>query len=152
MLFVLFRGLGWVFHTVRGGINAGDFSFRPSVVGVVDARKNFRTSDGTLSSPGCAGFMYEPQPISDQPAAWSFHTVRDGVDPGEHHVRSRGVGVVEIQGDQLSGHWTLSSRGGAGSTRFSQPAIGQRDWGVHIVWRGADPGTAIFIPRMSDLQ
>ena len=34
----------------------------------IDAWKDIRTSDGSLSSPGCAGSMYEPQPISYRPA------------------------------------------------------------------------------------
>ena len=29
--------LGWVFHTVRGGVDAGDTCFRSWVIGVVDA-------------------------------------------------------------------------------------------------------------------
>ena len=30
------------------------------------------------------------------PWGWSFHTVRDGIDPGDFRFRSRVVGVVEI--------------------------------------------------------
>ena len=32
---------GWIFHTVRGGIDPGDQLFRPRVVGVVDIWKDF---------------------------------------------------------------------------------------------------------------
>ena len=42
------RGLGWGFHTAWGGISPGDFRSRPPVVGVADAWKDFRTSDGAL--------------------------------------------------------------------------------------------------------
>ena len=33
--------LGWDFHTLRGGIDAEDLSFRPRVVGVVGLWKDF---------------------------------------------------------------------------------------------------------------
>ena len=36
-LFSNFWGVGLGFHTMRGGINPGDFRFRPPVVEVVDA-------------------------------------------------------------------------------------------------------------------
>ena len=77
---------------------------------------------------------------------WGFHTVR-GVDPGEHRFRSRGVVVEEIRRDLRSGNRALSSPGGAGSTRFSQSAIGQRDRGFNIVRGGADPEEFRFHPR-----
>ena len=32
---------GWGFHTVRGGIDAGDLRFRPWVVGIVEIWKDF---------------------------------------------------------------------------------------------------------------
>ena len=28
-------------------------------------------------------WIYEPQPISNEPVGWGFHTVQGGVDPGE---------------------------------------------------------------------
>ena len=68
----IFGGLGWGFHNVWGGINPGGMRFRPPVVGVVDAWKDLLTRDGALLSPGCAGSMCEPQPISDWPAALAF--------------------------------------------------------------------------------
>ena len=50
--------LSWLesrgFHTLRGGINPGDFRFRSLVAGVVDKWKYSRTDDGALSSPGGA--------------------------------------------------------------------------------------------------
>ena len=41
-------------------------------------------------------WLYEPQPICDQ-YGWDFHTVRGGVDPGDHRFHSRGVGVVNVR-------------------------------------------------------
>ena len=67
---------------------------------------------------------------------WDFHTVRGGVYPGENRFHLRGVGVEEIRRDLRSGHGALSFPGGAGSTRSSQSAIGQRDWGFHIMRGG----------------
>ena len=37
---------GWGFHTVRGGIDPGDFRIRRRVVGVVDEWKDFLTGGG----------------------------------------------------------------------------------------------------------
>ena len=59
---------GWGFHTVLGSFDPGDHRFRPQVVGVVDVWRNFLSGDGNLSSPGGAGFILEPQPISDRAA------------------------------------------------------------------------------------
>ena len=59
---------GWGFHTMRGVFDPGDHRFRPQVVGVVDVWRNFLSGDGNLSSPGGAGFILEPQPISDRAA------------------------------------------------------------------------------------
>ena len=46
LFFFTFGGLGWSFHAVRGNTNPGDIRFRPPVVGVVDAWKDVRASDG----------------------------------------------------------------------------------------------------------
>ena len=72
--------------------------------------------------------------------------MRGGVNPGEHHFRSRCVGVVEKRRNLLPGHGALSSTGGADSTRSSQSAIGERDWGFHIVRGGAIPEDSRFHP------
>ena len=63
---------GWVFHTTRGGIDPGYHRFRPRVVGVVYLWKDLLTGDITLSSQGGAGFILEPQPISDGPMGLRF--------------------------------------------------------------------------------
>lgn len=52
--------------------------------------------DGALSFPENASFTYEPQPISNRPAASGFHIVRGNVDPAEHRFRSERIGVVEM--------------------------------------------------------
>ena len=41
-------------------------------------------------------WLNEPQPISNQPVGWGFHTVRGGIDKGGICFRSRDFGVVEI--------------------------------------------------------
>ena len=51
---------------MRGSINPRDHRFRPRVVVVVGVWKDFLSGDGTLSSPGCAGILYEHQPTSDR--------------------------------------------------------------------------------------
>ena len=51
---------GWGFHTAEGGVDRGDLGFRSRAVGVVDAWRHFRSEDGTLPSPGGAGFVGAP--------------------------------------------------------------------------------------------
>ena len=46
---------------------------------------------------------------------WSFHTVRGGIDPGDHPFRPRFVGVVAVWKDFWFGDVTLSSPGGVNS-------------------------------------
>ena len=77
--------LGWGFHTLRGGIDPRNLRFRPRVVGVVEIWKDFQPGDGNLSSPGCAGSMYDLQLITDRPVGLGFpHRAgrfRPGVSP-----------------------------------------------------------------------
>ena len=51
---------------------AGDLCFRPRVVGVVEIWRDFLSGHKKKSSPGGAGFIFEPQPISDRPAGLGF--------------------------------------------------------------------------------
>lgn len=48
-------------HTVRSDIHPGDLGFRSRVVAVLDVWRDFRSSDGTLSSPGGACLINELQ-------------------------------------------------------------------------------------------
>ena len=65
---------GWDFHTVRRGINPDDIRVRPRVVAVVDVCVDgFRSRHLTLSCPGDAYFVYEPQPMSDQTKTACFY-------------------------------------------------------------------------------
>ena len=64
--------LGWGFHILRRGIDPGNVRLRPRVVGVLEIWKDFWPGDGNLSSPGCHGFMYDPQPIIDRPVGLGF--------------------------------------------------------------------------------
>ena len=90
----------WGFHTLRGGIDPGDLRFRTRVVGAVDVWKDFSSGDGNPSSPGCAGSMYDPQPINDRGRwGWGFHNVRGGFDPGDHRFCPQVVGVVDVWRD-----------------------------------------------------
>ena len=66
----------------------GGQPFRPQYVGAVDVRKDLPSEDCTLSSPGVAG-----------PTNWSFHTVRDAIDSGDHRFHSRLVEFVDVWKD-----------------------------------------------------
>ena len=46
----------------------------------------------------------------------------------------------------MIGRGVLCSPGGAGSTRSSQSAIGQRHWSFHVVRGGVDQGDSRFHP------
>ena len=54
-------------------------------------------------------WLHEPQPSSNQPVGFVFHTVRRGFDPGDHRFRHRCVGVAGAWKDFSSGDRTLSS-------------------------------------------
>ena len=50
-----------------GIVDAGQFGFRSHIARVEGVWKDVWTREGTLSSTGVAGSMYEPNPIFDQP-------------------------------------------------------------------------------------
>ena len=118
---------GWSLHTVRGGIDPGDLCFRPRVVGVDEIRKDFRSRDKTLSSPGAAGPRRWPEgQLSPRAGSmsfiqsatsqwgWGLDILRGGVDPGDLRFRPLIVRVAEIWKDFSYGDETLSSAGVAG--------------------------------------
>ena len=94
-------------------------------------------------------WLHEPQPISNEPVWLSFHTVRGGIDPGNHCFRPRCV--VDVRNDFSFGDVIFSSPGGAGSTDPSQSAISQWGWGFHTVRGGMDPGITVFVPGVLEL-
>ena len=76
---------GWVFHTMRGGIDPGVVRVRPHDVGFFGLVNDFSSGDETILSPGCdrssklargatlvARCLHEPQPIGNQLVAWRF--------------------------------------------------------------------------------
>ena len=52
-----------------------------------------------LSSPGCAGSMYDPQHISDRPVGLGFPHRAGRFDPEDHRFYSQDVGVVDVWRD-----------------------------------------------------
>ena len=94
----------WGFHTLRGGIDPGDLRFRTRVVGAVDVWKDFSSGDGNPSSPGCAGSMYDPQPVSNRPVGLGFPHRAGRFRPGESPSSSpgcrscKGIEVFLIRG------------------------------------------------------
>lgn len=49
-----------------GGVNPTELGFRPVVTGVVDVWREFRSGDATLSPPGIADYISEPQQTIDR--------------------------------------------------------------------------------------
>ena len=90
-------GLG-DFHAVWGGTDPEGHLFRPRFVGVAEVRKNLLSVDGILSSLDAAGSTTPSQSAICQ-WGWGFHTVRGGIDPVNHRVRSRFVGGIGVWKD-----------------------------------------------------
>lgn len=65
---------------------------------------------------------------------WCFHTVRDGIGPGDHCCCPRDVGDIDAWMQFWSGSGALFSRGAKGSTSHSQSAIRRWGWSFHTVW------------------
>ena len=103
------RTPGWVFHAVRGGIDPGDCRFRPRFVRVVDM-EGFLMRGWDHILPGWHWLDDLRTP------GWGFHTVRGGIDPGDHRFRPRSVTSIDVWKDLWSGDGILSSPSGAGST------------------------------------
>ena len=98
---------------MHGGIDPGKIGFYPQVVGVVDSWNDLVSGDGALSSPGGADST-NPSSSAIGRWGWSFHTVRGGIDAGDHCLSPRVVGVAEIMGDFRIAERALSSSGAAG--------------------------------------
>ena len=61
--------------------------------------KHFSSRDENLSSPGCAGSIYDCQPISDRPVGLGFPHPAGQFGPGDHRFRPRFVGAVDVWRD-----------------------------------------------------
>ena len=72
---------------------------------------------------------------------WVFHTVRSGIDPGDHRLGLRFVGVIGVWKDS-DPDGTLSSPGGAGSVN---PRLGFPRF--RTVRGGIDKRDHRFCPR-----
>ena len=83
--------------TQRGGIDPGDYRFRPRFVGVVDVWKDSSSGDRTLSFPGSASSTNLRQSVT---SSVEFVPTPCGAVPtrGERHFRPRCVGVVNAWG------------------------------------------------------
>ena len=154
-----------------GGTDPGDHCFRPRVVGVVEAWREFSSMDKNLYSLCAAGRRRWPEgELSPRAGSmgvsrsattqwgWGFHTVWSGIDPWDHHLGSRDVGVVNVWKSFKSGDETLSSRGvarprhcprrqlspRAGSTSLNQSATTQWGWGFHTLRGVIDTGDLPF--------
>ena len=57
--------------------------------------EEFRSGDKSLSFP-CGAGSANPSQSAISRWGWGFHTVRGGIDPGDHLIRPGFVGVVDI--------------------------------------------------------
>ena len=65
--------------------------------------------------------------LSNHPVGWGFHTMREGIDPGNSRFRPRCVGDSDLWKDSRFGDARFSLPGDAGSKYPRQLATGQ--WG-----------------------
>ena len=140
---------GWSFHIVWGGIDPEDRSFRVRVVGVEDIWKALRSGDGTLSSPGCAGFIYEHQPISDRPVGLGFPHHAGRCPPGGTPLSSHGCRICRCMEVVLIRGWEPILPGMRWLYIIRAPA-NQRSAsgaGFNTVLGGFDPGDHRFRPQ-----
>lgn len=79
---------------MRDGVDAGKIGFRTRVVGVAHVWRDSRTGNGALLSLGGAGFLLEPQAISDRLEGLGFPHRANSVNPGELGFRLQAVGIV----------------------------------------------------------
>ena len=91
--------LGWGFHTVRGGFDPRDNRFRSEVFGVVRYGRIYDPGMGPYRVQVALALFSSPSQSSIGRWGWGFRTVRGGVDPEDHHFRSRVVGVVHVWTD-----------------------------------------------------
>ena len=90
-----------------------------------------------------------PQLISNQPVELVFHTLRGGIDPGDHLLFVPGSSKLYMYG-RISdpGIGTYPFRGAlALCTILNQSVIGQWGWGFPTTWGGGDPAGHLFRPQ-----
>ena len=78
--------------------------------------------------------------LSNQPMGWGFHTMRDGIGPGNSRFRPRCVGISDVWKDSRFGDATFIFPGNASSKYPSQLAMSQWGCGLHTMRGGIDPG------------
>ena len=84
---------------MRGGFDPGDHRFRPQVVGFVMYGGTSDPGMGPCRPRVALALFSSPSQSSIGRWGWGFRTVRGGVDPEDHHFRSRVVGVVHVWTD-----------------------------------------------------
>ena len=105
------------FHTVRGGVDPGDDCIPPRGVRVVQVWEDFSSGDGNLSSPGCTGSIYDPQPISERPVEVVFPHRDARIYTRDRSFCPQVVKVVKVSSEFGSRNETISSPGAVGSPR-----------------------------------
>lgn len=74
-------------------VEPGDKRFRPWCVAAVDV---LRTSDPGMESSPFGGGSTTPSLLVIIQWGWCFHTMRDGIDPGDRRLRLQFVGVADV--------------------------------------------------------
>ena len=84
-----------------GGVDPTELDFRPLCAYFCKIENDLWTRDWTLSTPGGTGsIIYDTQPIRDRPVGGvgDFHTLREGVIPGDIHVFVHGLTELHLRG------------------------------------------------------
>ena len=99
--------------------------------------------DEISSSPGGAGSTNPSQSVISQ-RVWGLHTVRGGIDPGDHRFRPRFVGGADV--------WKDYDQGMGPYPPGVALALRTPGWGPTPCGAVSTRGTAVFVPSLSELQ
>ena len=82
---------------MRGVIDPGNHRFRPRFVRVYMYGRI--SGQGLAPHPLRVALALRTQTNQQSDRGWGFHTVRRGIDPGNHRFRPRFVGIVDVWKD-----------------------------------------------------
>ena len=149
---ITYRPVGLVFPHRAGRFRPGASPLSP-VCRVVNGLEDFLSRDGNLSSPGCAGILYDSQSVSDRPVGLGFPHRAGRVRPGGSPFRPRFSELKMYEGLYDTGMGSYRAR--VALALFSNPsqsAIGRRGVGVSTPCGAVSTRRiTVFVPGLSEL-
>ena len=148
---ITYRPVGLVFPHRAGRFRPGASPLSP-VCRVVNGLEDFLSRDGNLSSPGCAGILYDSQSVSDRPVGLGFPHRAGRFRPGGSPFSSPRCGRCRCMEGFLIREWDPVLPGWRW-VYFRAPANQRLAGGVGVSTPcGAVPTRQItvFVPALSD--